>query len=79
MEDYGYNLTFSFTPVRADGVKGQPVFAKETGVVFPPPPIVHEVVITVRPFTPRLHFTPRLPHPCELDPAHCALHKGHAR
>ena len=75
MEDYGYNLTFSFTPVRADGVKGQPVFAKETGVVFPPPPVVHEVVITVRPaplisLHPSSPFTPRLPHPCELNPAH---------
>lgn len=49
VEDYGYNLAFSFTPVRADGVQGQPVFAKETGVVLPPPPVVHEVVITVRP------------------------------
>jgi hypothetical protein len=49
VEDYGYNLTFSFTPVRADGVQGQPVFATQTDVIFPPPPVVREVVITVRP------------------------------
>jgi hypothetical protein len=48
VEDYGYNLVFGFTPVRVDGAVGDTVFAQETGVIFPPPPVVHEVVVTVR-------------------------------